>query len=187
MAFWVWIAATTLSPFAAFAYAGHDRANLAYDSGCESAIGYGAVLAHAADEKQNGTTQRCVCFAKFAGFVAAKGGALTKVANFANNRLAAEHYAKHVKGVIDKGSVQKVSPFGADMPEFTSFKNYVQAARKFNSGPTPSGVLEGVRANGDILRFDPATGNFGIRTPQGTIRTFFRPSERVDYFYKQFK
>ncbi len=51
-------------------------------------------------------------------------------------------------------------------------------------------LLEGVRANGDIVRFDPSTGYFGVRSPDGTIRTFFRPdgdaSARLQYFYEQF-
>lgn len=50
--------------------------------------------------------------------------------------------------------------------------------------------MEGVRAKGDFVRFDPQSGYFGIRTPEGIIRTFFRPSggaaERFQYFLSQF-
>jgi pyocin large subunit-like protein len=39
----------------------------------------------------------------------------------------------------------------------------------------------------DLVRFDPATGNFGVLSPQGAIRTFFRPDDDVAYFLRQFK
>jgi RHS repeat-associated protein len=112
--------------------------------------------------------------------------ALSKVPDFANKRLAAEHYAKHTKGVIDKGGKQTVSKFEIDMPEFKSFKEYTQAARRFHRGSPQKGVLEGVRANGDFIRFQPSTGYFGVRTSNGVIRTFFRPSNGIDYFRSQF-
>lgn len=51
---------------------------------------------------------------------------------------------------------------------------------------TPSGVLEGIRMGGDLLRFDPVSGYSGVRSPSGLIRTFFRPDEGIDYFLRQF-
>lgn len=179
------------SPAWAFAkchYDGDARALSLYDEAKRTSLCcYDGTAKHTANMCGCQPVNRRLLFADCAQFLAAEGGALSKVPDFANSRLAAEHYAKHVHGIIDKGGVQTLSKYGADMPEFNSFQEYVQEARKFNSGPPPSGVLDGVRANGDILRFDTATGNFGITTPHGSIRTFFRPSEGVDYFYDQFK
>jgi hypothetical protein len=111
--------------------------------------------------------------------------------DFASKKLAFEHYAKHVRGVKmgAKGRLT-VKAGGPDLPEFGSFKEYLAAARRFHSGSPGQGVLEGVRADGDFVRFDPSTGYFGIRTPSSTIRTFFRPdgnpAARLQYFLDQF-
>ena len=76
------------------------------------------------------------------------------------------------------------------MPEFKNLSDYEAAAIQFHSGPPTAGVLEGWRARGDFVRFDPATGYFGIRTSSGIIRTFFRPggsaADRAQYFYDEF-
>lgn len=75
---------------------------------------------------------------------------------------------------------------GADMAELGNFGTYRAAARQLMGGATPSGVLVGIRIGGDLLRFDPGSGYFGIRSPSGVIRTFFRPDEGIDYFLRQF-
>jgi pyocin large subunit-like protein len=58
-------------------------------------------------------------------------------------------------------------------------------------GGADDGVLEATRPGGDLLRFDPKSGYFGVRDPSGGIRTFFRPrggpQDWLDYFYGQFK
>ncbi|MCP2256278.1 hypothetical protein LY13_005068 [Prauserella aidingensis] len=72
------------------------------------------------------------------------------------------------------------------MPEFSSFAQYRGAARDFMGGGARPGVIERTRGT-DILRVDPNTGYFGVRSHGGTIRTFFRPTGRdpVDYFWSQ--
>jgi hypothetical protein len=95
---------------------------------------------------------------------------------------AAEHYNKHVLGVLQDGSPK---PGGADMPEFLDQNDYVQGARDLLDGPAGNGVLETVRGNSDIVKFDTNTGAFGVRTAGGVIRTFFRPDEGVTYFNNQ--
>jgi RHS repeat-associated protein len=122
----------------------------------------------------------------------ASGGAIEKVPNFANPQKAAEHYAKHARGVVvGKNGAMKAKPGGADMPEFDSVKDYVKAARDFNSGSPGEGIVQGVKKNKDFVRFEPGTGNFGIRTPGGIIRTYFRVSGSAEaqwkYFLKEFK
>lgn len=120
------------------------------------------------------------------------GTALVRVPDFTNTASAFRHYAKHGRGAeLGKKGKATAKAGGADVPEFRSFSEYRSAARAFHSGPASDGVLQGFRANGDIVRFDPATGYFGVRTQKGTIKTFFRPSgdenDRLKYFYQQFQ
>ena len=56
---------------------------------------------------------------------------------------------------------------------------YEQMADRFLTGPRPEGVLERVRPNGDVVRFDPSTDAFGVVSQDGTIRTFYRPDPAV--------
>lgn len=77
------------------------------------------------------------------------------------------------------------SRFGIDLPEFQTYAQYVGAARSFFSGPG-TGILEGTRADGALVRFDPATGYFGVMR-NGAISTFFRPDNGLAYFLEQFK
>lgn len=121
--------------------------------------------------------------------VAAKGGrALVRQADFADTQAAFRHYAKHVKGVeLGPHGAARPKTGGADMPEFRSLGEYRCAARQFMGDNPGSGVLERVRPGGDVLRVDPRTGYFGVRSPDGAIRTFFRPDgDPVAYFNKQF-
>ena len=69
---WLCFAATTLIPQTTFAYKGHEQTNVPYDSGCESAIGYDAALAHATDRNKSGTTGDRVLLAKIVELVAAR-------------------------------------------------------------------------------------------------------------------
>lgn len=116
------------------------------------------------------------------------GRAVERVGDFASNQAAFRHYAKHAKGVVlgSRGSAT-AKPGGADMPEFGSFGSYRAAARQFMGGGKPPGAVEGIRRGGDLLRVDPKSGYFGIRSPGGVIRTFFRPDgDPLSYFRSQF-
>jgi filamentous hemagglutinin len=94
---------------------------------------------------------------------------------FAGPTKLLDHYARH----------------GADFGA-TSAVQYEQAADAFLNGPRGAGVLEKVRTNGDIVRYDPATQAFGVVKPDGTIRTYYKPdpavhgySTNLDYFNAQ--
>jgi RHS repeat-associated protein len=121
---------------------------------------------------------------------AANPGSVERVGDFASNRLSFEHYAKHVQGVDLRvpGNPRYV---GSDLPEFNNFSDYKYAARQFMGGGTPEGAIEGIRPGGDLVRMDPKSGYFGIRSSTGAIRTFFRPSgepsDWLQYFYDQFE
>ena len=49
---------------------------------------------------------------------------------------------------------------------------YERQADNFMNEPLGSGVLECVRADGCVVRFDPATSIFGVRSQTGRILTF---------------
>jgi hypothetical protein len=113
------------------------------------------------------------------------GTALEVVPNFADEAKAFEHYAKHSKGVVLRNGKATVKAGGADVPEFATFADYRNAARSFMSGSGGSGTLNGFK-DGNLLRFDPSTGYFGVLSNKGVVRTFFRPDDGIAYFYEQF-
>ena len=81
----------------------------------------------------------------------AKGGALTRTPDFVNKQRAFEHYAKHVKGIELKNGKAKLIKKGIDLPELSSFDEYIATSRKFHSGPPGKGVLEGVRVRNPVF------------------------------------
>jgi pyocin large subunit-like protein len=46
-------------------------------------------------------------------------------------------------------------------------------------------ILTKLRANGDMLFFDKATGDFAVKSSEGIIRTLFKPTNGLEYFLKQ--
>lgn len=51
-------------------------------------------------------------------------------------------------------------------------EEYERRADEFLQGPLREGARECTRSNGDLLRFDPATEEFGTLAPEGYIRTY---------------
>jgi RHS repeat-associated protein len=91
---------------------------------------------------------------------------------FASDALLQSHFEDHG------------SDFGA-----TTAAEYAQQADTFLNGPLESGALEKIRPNGDIVRYNPASEEFGVATADGTIRTYFKPDPAIhglpsnlDYF-----
>ena len=85
----------------------------------------------------------------------------------------AEHFAKHGRefGDIDMGE-------------------YLRRAQALRDAPVARGgsggdVLELVRADGVVSRFDRRSGAFIAFDGDGTIRTFFRPNDGEAYFRRQ--
>jgi pyocin large subunit-like protein len=79
---------------------------------------------------------------------------------------------------------------GADF-EAKNALDYVRQAEDFLHNP-PAGALSKTRANGDVVRFDPATDAFGVMDKAGSPRTFYKPdpaqhgySTNLDYFNAQ--
>lgn len=80
----------------------------------------------------------------------------------------AEHFRKH----------------GAEFEGFTQ-ADYLRAAQQLRDAPVGGDVLEVVRPDGTISRFDRRSSAFLAFDPDGTIRTFFRPNDGEAYFRRQ--
>ena len=87
---------------------------------------------------------------------------------FASNEKLEAHFEKHG------------AEFGAGTPG-----EYAARAKGFMEGPKGPGVLEKLRPNGDVVRYNPATNEFGVKTRGGIIRTYFKPMAGRSYFDAQ--
>jgi filamentous hemagglutinin len=56
---------------------------------------------------------------------------------------------------------------------------YELRADAFLGGPLGQTTLECKRQNGDILRYDPASEEFGVLLKSGHIRTYYRCDQRI--------
>jgi hypothetical protein len=66
-----------------------------------------------------------------------------------------------------------------------SREDYLRQAQALRDAPAGGPVLEAVRADGVITRFDRRSGAFLAFNPDGVIRTFFRPNDGERYFHRQ--
>ena len=73
---------------------------------------------------------------------------------------------------------------GAEFPEFHSAQEYGDAALNFFQNP-PEGTLTKVRPDGEKLYYHPPSNTFGVTAPDGTPKTLFRPSGRMNYWNRQ--
>lgn len=96
-------------------------------------------------------------------------------AGFVNPRKLADHYKLHG------------SDFGATTPA-----GYEALADAFLGGPKTATTLECIRGQGDIVRFDPTTDEYGVLAANGEIRTYFKPQPaehghpiNLDYFHAE--
>ncbi|MFF7839937.1 polymorphic toxin-type HINT domain-containing protein [Streptomyces ossamyceticus] len=105
------------------------------------------------------------------------------------------HNASCWTATADKTSMQNAlghwRKHKADYPALQNAKQYVDSARRFMNSQDPW-IQTKVRANGDIVRYNRATEDFGIMTPDGSIRTYYKPDPRnhgyasnQDYFDAQ--
>jgi hypothetical protein len=62
---------------------------------------------------------------------------------------------------------------------------YLRRAQALRDRPVGGALLESVRADGVVTRFDRATGAFLAFDRDLTIRTFFRPNDGERYFARQ--
>ena len=92
--------------------------------------------------------------------------ALTKIGGFATEKLLNSHFAKHA------------GEFGG---LFKNADEYLAGAQDFFK-QTSDDIIEYSRKNGDVVRYNKADNTFGVAQSDGTIRTFFKPKDGLDYF-----
>jgi filamentous hemagglutinin len=64
--------------------------------------------------------------------------------------------------------------FGAISPS-----EYERMASDILRQSNPEVALEKIRKNGDIVRYNPSTEEFGILSKDGVIRTYYKPDPSV--------
>jgi RHS repeat-associated protein len=79
---------------------------------------------------------------------------------------------------------------GTDFASVNSV-DFVRKAKDFLHHPPPD-TLSKVRANGDVIRYNPGTNTFGVMDKAGSPRTFYKPDpalhkqgSNLDYFHAQ--
>jgi hypothetical protein len=95
-------------------------------------------------------------------------GAWGPSVGFSSRDRLDEHYRKHG------------AEFGA-----ASRQDYLRQAQALRDEPVGGPVLEAVRGDGVITRFDRRNGAFLAYNADGVIRTFFRPNDGERYFRRQ--
>ena len=83
---------------------------------------------------------------------------------FANSHERADLFKKHG------------ADFGAK-----SDRQYEAMADAFLLGPKSSTALDYTRSQGDVVRFDPVTDEFGVLSATGEVRTYFKPVPGVTH------
>ena len=87
---------------------------------------------------------------------------------FRSRKQFDEHYAKH----------------GREFGNVTQ-SEYLHLAQQLRDAPAGGPVLEIVKSDGIVTRFDKRSGAFGAYNPDRTIRTFFKPNDGERYFRRQ--
>jgi pyocin large subunit-like protein len=87
---------------------------------------------------------------------------------FRSQRQFEEHFQKHG------------SEFGA-----ITAQEYLRLAQNLRDAPAGGSILQAVRADRVISKFDKAHGYFGAYDANGIIRTFFIPTDGERYFHRQ--
>ena len=87
---------------------------------------------------------------------------------FASRLKLVDHYQKHGR---EFGSI--------------SMEEFLRQAQELRDRPASGNVLEAVRPDGVISRFDRTSRAFVAFNPDKIIRTYFRPAEGEAYFWRQ--
>lgn len=87
---------------------------------------------------------------------------------FADQRRLDEHYQKH----------------GAEFGRITK-QDYLRQAQLLRDARPVDPILEAVRRDGVVTRYDRQTGAFIAFNPNGVIRTFFKPNDGERYWRRQ--
>ena len=72
-------------------------------------------------------------------------------------------------------------------PPFVSPEHYENAGKLFMSGERPEGVMQGRLVggyfNGDMIRYNTITNEFGMMRSDGVLRTFYKPANGIQSFW----
>lgn len=101
-------------------------------------------------------------------FLFASAAQAREPVGFTSARHLDEHYEKH----------------GAEFGKITK-QEYLTMAQALRDAPVGGPVLEAVRKDGVITRFDKESGAFIAVNRDRTIRTFFKPNDGERYFHRQ--
>jgi len=104
------------------------------------------------------------------GTTAAQAVVLRPDVGFASRQKLVEHYEKH----------------GREFGPIT-LEQYLRKAQELRDRPAGGPILESLRPDGVTTRFDRGTGDFVAFNRDGTIRTYFRPSDGEAYFRRQLR
>ena len=96
-----------------------------------------------------------------------RGGPRPEI-GFATPQKLNDHYWKH----------------GREFGKITK-EEYLRLAQELRDRPAGGDILEAVRKDGVVTRLDRKSGAFLACNPDGTIRTFFKPSDGEKYFWRQ--
>jgi len=89
---------------------------------------------------------------------------------FSTRERLVEHYRKHGR---EFGSISR--------------DRYLRLAQVLRDRPAGGMILEAVRGDGVIVRYDKSSGAFIAFNRNGTIRSFFRPDRGDAYFRSQLR
>jgi pyocin large subunit-like protein len=87
---------------------------------------------------------------------------------FRSRQQLDEHFAKHG---VEFGGIDKAG--------------YLRLAQELRDAPAGGDILQIVRGDGTVSRFDRVSGAFIAFDSDGTIRTFFKPNDGERYFQRQ--
>ena len=87
---------------------------------------------------------------------------------FRSRRQFQEHFQKH----------------GGEFGSITA-QEYLRLAQELRDAPVGGVILQSVRDDGVISKFDKTRGYFGAYNSDRTIRTFFVPNDGERYFRRQ--
>lgn len=93
---------------------------------------------------------------------------------FGTDEKLDSHFQKHV---LEQGE------FINDPDPPTTPEEYQTKAQDLMSGRP--GVKTYAKSNGDTLYYDPATNEFGVKSSDGVIRTYFKPVDDGTYWNTQ--